>query len=129
MMTKALSFSIASAMAFASLNLAATGGVFGADFNVAYAKSATATTTSSQNRSQVQAQTDQSKARMEMRAGNVLSLRQIERRILPRMKGSEYLGPAYDSAARAYRLKFIKDGRVTYVDVDAKSGKIINRSK
>lgn len=125
MMTKALSFSIASAMAFASLNLAATGGVFGADFNVAYAKSAT----SSQNRSQVQAQTDQSKARMEMRAGNVLSLRQIERRILPRMKGSEYLGPAYDSAARAYRLKFIKDGRVTYVDVDAKSGKIINRSK
>ena len=125
MMTKALSFSIASAMAFASLNLAATGGVFGADFNAAYAKSAT----SSQNRSQVQAQTDQSKARMEMRAGNVLSLRQIERRILPRMKGSEYLGPAYDSAARAYRLKFIKDGRVTYVDVDAKSGKIINRSK
>ena len=125
MMTKALSFSIASAMAFASLNLAATGGVFGADYNAAYAKSAT----SSQNRSQVQAQTDQSKARMEMRAGNVLSLRQIERRILPRMKGSEYLGPAYDSAARAYRLKFIKDGRVTYVDVDAKSGKIINRSK
>ena len=124
-MTKALSFSIASAMAFASLNLAATGGVFGADYNAAYAKSAT----SSQNRSQVQAQTDQSKARMEMRAGNVLSLRQIERRILPRMKGSEYLGPAYDSAARAYRLKFIKDGRVTYVDVDAKSGKIINRSK
>lgn len=125
MMTKALSFSIASAMAFASLNLAASGDVFGTDFNAAYAKSAE----TSQNRSQVQAQTDQSKARMEMRAGNVLSLRQIERRILPQMKGSEYLGPAYDSAARAYRLKFIKDGRVTYVDVDAKSGKIINRSK
>ncbi|MEP2737313.1 MAG: PepSY domain-containing protein [Erythrobacter sp.] len=124
MMTKALSFSIASAMAFASLNVA----VSGADFNAAYAKSA-ASSSVSQNRSQAQAQTDQSKARMEMRAGNVLSLRQIERRILPRMKGSEYLGPAYDSAARAYRLKFIKDGRVTYVDVDAKSGKIINRSK
>ncbi len=76
-----------------------------------------------------QAQTDQSNARKEMRAGNQMSLRQIEARVLPRMKGSEYLGPAYDSTARAYRLKFIKDGRVTFVDVDARTGRIINRSR
>ena len=63
-----------------------------------------------------------------MRAGNVLSLREIERRVLPQMRGSEYLGPAYDATARAYRLKFIKDGRVTYVDVDARTGRIIRRS-
>jgi hypothetical protein len=63
-----------------------------------------------------------------MRAGNQLSLREIERRILPSMRGSEYLGPSYDSTARAYRLKFIKDGRVTYVDVDARSGRVIGRS-
>lgn len=72
---------------------------------------------------------DQGEARKEMRAGNQLSLREIERRILPRMAGSQYLGPAYDATAHAYRLKFIKDGRVTYVDVDARTGRIINRSR
>lgn len=75
-----------------------------------------------------QARNDQNEARKEMRAGNVLSLREIERRVLPLMRGSEYLGPAYDATARAYRLKFIKDGRVTYVDVDARTGRIIRRS-
>ncbi|MHA7818853.1 MAG: PepSY domain-containing protein [Erythrobacter sp.] len=77
---------------------------------------------------QEQSRTDQGEARREMRAGNQLSLRQIERRILPSMRGSEYLGPSYDSTARAYRLKFIKNGRVTYVDVDARTGRIIGRS-
>jgi hypothetical protein len=58
----------------------------------------------------------------------VLSLRQIEGIVLPQMRGMRYLGPAYDSAALAYRLKFIKDGKVYYVDVDARSGRIINRT-
>jgi uncharacterized membrane protein YkoI len=71
---------------------------------------------------------DQGKARREAQAGTQLSLREIERRILPQMRGSEYLGPAYDSTARAYRLKFIRDGRVTYVDVDARTGRVIGRS-
>ena len=77
---------------------------------------------------QEQPRNDQGEARKEMRAGNQLSLREIERRVLPQMRDSEYLGPAYDSTARAYRLKFIRDGRVTYVAVDARSGRIINRS-
>ena len=80
------------------------------------------------NDAQDQQRTDQGEARREMRAGNQLSLREIERRILPTMRGSEYLGPSYDSTARAYRLKFIKDGRVTYIDVDARTGRVINRS-
>ena len=75
-----------------------------------------------------QSRNDQNEARKEMHASNVLSLREIERRVLPQMRGSEYLGPAYDATARAYRLKFIKDGRVTYVDVDARTGRIIRRS-
>lgn len=77
---------------------------------------------------QDQSRSDQGEARREMRAGNQLSLREIERRILPQMRGSEYLGPSYDSTARAYRLKFIREGRVTYIDVDARTGRIINRS-
>lgn len=72
---------------------------------------------------------DQETARKEMRAGNQLSLREIESRVLPQMRGSEYLGPAYDSTAMAYRLKFIKDGRVTYVDVDARSGRVLGISR
>lgn len=72
---------------------------------------------------------DQGEARKEMRAGNVLSLREIEGRVLPTQRGSEYLGPAYDSTAMAYRLKFIREGRVTYVDVDARSGRILGVSR
>ena len=70
----------------------------------------------------------QGEARKEMRAGNVLSLREIERRVLPTMGNAEYLGPAYDSAAMAYRLKFIKNGRVLFVDVDARTGRILRRT-
>ncbi|MGB7373232.1 MAG: PepSY domain-containing protein [Pontixanthobacter sp.] len=78
---------------------------------------------------QSQPRTDQGEARKEMQAGNVLSLREIERRVLPGMRGAEYLGPAYDSIAMAYRLKFIRDGRVTFVDVDARTGRILRRSQ
>ena len=72
---------------------------------------------------------DQGEARKEMQAGNQLSLREIERKVIPQMPGAEYLGPTYDAAARAYRLKFIKSGRVMYVDVNARTGRIINRSR
>ncbi|WP_126175709.1 PepSY domain-containing protein [Tsuneonella rigui] len=71
---------------------------------------------------------DQGKARKEMRAGNVLPLREIEGRILPRMRGFQYLGPAYDSTAMAYRLKFLRGSQVVYVDVDARTGAVIGKS-
>ena len=72
---------------------------------------------------------EQGQVRREMRAGNVQSLRNIERRVLPSMPGMQDLGPEYDPAAMAYRLKFIRDGRVVFVDVDARSGAIINQSR
>lgn len=72
---------------------------------------------------------EQGEARREAQAGNIMRSGEIEARILPMMRGAEYLGFAYDSTARAYRLKFIKEGRVTYVDVDARTGRIINRSR
>lgn len=78
---------------------------------------------------QDQRRSDQGEARKEMQAGRVLSLREIEQRVLPQMRGSEYLGPSYDSTARAYRLKFIRDGRVSFVDVDARTGQVISRSR
>lgn len=97
----------------ASLLAVPTGGVMGGGAALAQASAAS----------------EQQEARKEMRAGNVLSLREIERRVLPSMRGSEYLGPAYDDVAMAYRLKFIRNGRVSFVDVDARTGRVLRRSR
>ncbi len=78
---------------------------------------------------EAQRRSDQGEARKEMRAGNILSSREIENRVLPTMRGAEYLGFDYDRTAMAYRLKFIRDGRVLYVDVDARTGRIMRRSR
>jgi uncharacterized membrane protein YkoI len=75
-----------------------------------------------------QPRSDQGEARKEMQAGNILRSREIEARILPTMRDAEYLGFAYDSTAMAYRLKFIREGRVLFVDVDARTGRVLRRS-
>lgn len=71
----------------------------------------------------------QGQVRKDMRAGNVRSLREIEQQVLPTMQGMQYLGPEYDPTAMAYRLKFIRKGRVVFVDVDARSGQILRQSR
>lgn len=71
----------------------------------------------------------QEKARREVRAGNVRSLREIEGAVLPQMRAAQYIGPEYDPAAFVYRLKFIKDGHVIFVDVDARSGQVVRESR
>ena len=77
---------------------------------------------------QQQRRSEQGEARKEMEAGHILKSREIEARVLPRMGDAEYLGFAYDSTAMAYRLKFIREGRVLFVDVDAKTGKVVRKS-
>jgi uncharacterized membrane protein YkoI len=72
---------------------------------------------------------DQESAREEMLAGRTLSSREIERRVIPQMKDQKYLGFEYDPVASAYRLKFIKEGHVTWVDVDARTGRILRVSR
>ena len=71
----------------------------------------------------------QENLRKETRAGTVIPVRVIEQRVLRTMAGSQYLGPEYDAAAMAYRLKFIRDGRVVFIDVDARSGAILTASR
>ncbi len=78
---------------------------------------------------EAQRRSDQGEARKEMRAGNILRAREIENRVLPTMGDAEYLGFDYDSTAMAYRLKFIRKGKVLYVDVDARTGRILRRSR
>lgn len=72
---------------------------------------------------------EQAQVRKDSRAGNVRKLSDIERRVLPMMAGAQYLGPEYDPAAYTYRLKFIRDGRVMFVDVDARSGEVLRQSR
>ncbi|HYD24224.1 MAG TPA: hypothetical protein VEB68_05470 [Croceibacterium sp.] len=72
---------------------------------------------------------DQASAREEMQAGRNMPSREIERRIVPQMKGNDYLGLEYDPVASAYRLKFIKQGQVTWVDVDARTGRVLRISR
>jgi hypothetical protein len=77
---------------------------------------------------------DQDSARKEMKAGNVLTLREIERLVVPQIeRGSsiQYLTPEFDSVARAYRLKFIDNskGQVIWVDVDGRTGHILRISR
>jgi hypothetical protein len=72
---------------------------------------------------------EQNQVRNDTRAGKVMRLRDIEARILPTLPGMQYLGPEYDPVALAYRLKFIREGRVTFVDVDARTGEVIRQSR
>lgn len=67
----------------------------------------------------------QGELRRDVRVGKVKKPSEIEARVLPMMRGAQYLGPEYDPVAQAYRLKFIRDGRVIFVDVDARSGEVI----
>jgi hypothetical protein len=61
------------------------------------------------------------------REGRSLPLPMIEQRVMPRMGGADYLGPELNGGT--YRLKFMQDGRVIWVDVDASTGRIIRRSR
>ena len=70
---------------------------------------------------------EQRDARAQMMAGKVKSLRSIENAVLPRMNGAEYLGPEFDPVAQVYRLKFIRSGRVIFVDVDGRTGAVLRR--
>ena len=78
---------------------------------------------------------DQESARKEMRAGNVMTLREIERIIVPQIErrgpNVKYLTPEWDEVARAYRLKFVDNdrGQMIWVDVDARNARILRISR
>ena len=72
---------------------------------------------------------DQASAREEMKAGRNLPVREIERRVVPQMRGHDYLSFEYDGGNSAYRLKFMKEGQVLWVDVDARTARILRVSR
>ena len=75
----------------------------------------------------VQRRGDQMSA-FQARKTGALSLREIEARVIPTMKGAQYLGFDYDSGSAIYTLKFLRDGTVIWVDVDGRTGQIVGRT-
>ncbi len=78
-----------------------------------------------------QSRGDQESARAEMQAGRNMSRRDIERRVVPtyERQGYEYLTVEFDGTAQAYRFKFIRDGNVIWVDVDAQTARVLRVSR
>ena len=69
---------------------------------------------------------DQDRAFRAIQEGRSMPLPMIERRIVPQMGGADYLGPEF--RGETYRLKFVRDGRVIWVDVDAATGRVVGRA-
>jgi hypothetical protein len=69
---------------------------------------------------------DQDRAFRATREGRSMPLPMIERRVMPFMGGADYLGP--ELRGNDYRLKFMQNGRVIWVDVDSGTGRIVRRS-
>lgn len=69
---------------------------------------------------------DQDRAFRATQEGRSMPLPQIERRVLPRMGGADYLGP--ELRGKNLRMKFMDNGRVIWVDVDPRTGQIVGKS-
>jgi hypothetical protein len=60
--------------------------------------------------------------------GQHLPVREIERRVIPRMPGAQYLGFDFDPETEIYTLKFLRNGSVIWVFVDGRTGSIVRRT-
>ena len=69
---------------------------------------------------------DQDRAFRATQEGRAMPLPQIERRVIPRMGGADYLGP--EMRGSNVRMKFLDRGKVIWVDVDPRTGRILGKS-
>ena len=69
---------------------------------------------------------DQDRAFRAQREGRSMPLPMIERRVIPRMGGADYLGP--EMRGSNVRMKFLDRGKVIWVDVDPRTGRILGKS-
>lgn len=60
-------------------------------------------------------------------AGEIMPFETIRNRVASRVKG-DYIGAEFDAATRTYRFRFLVDGSVINVVVDARTGKSPRRS-
>ena len=68
-------------------------------------------------------QREQDNAYRATQQGQILPLPQIRARIS--IPGAQFIGAEFDG--RTYRLKYMRGGQVIWVDVDARTGRIVAR--
>ncbi len=73
---------------------------------------------------------DQDLAYQGRRDGALRSLREIEGGIVPdmRRRGADYIGSEFDAGEQRYRLKFMRQGSVIWIDVDGRTGAVLARA-
>ena len=74
----------------------------------------------------VLAQREQDRAYQLARDGQIMQLGDIIAQVGPRV-GGKYIGSEFDASTTMYRLRFMRDGAVTNVDVDARTGRIVGK--
>jgi len=67
---------------------------------------------------------EQDAARRAMLEGRVMPFSVIKRRMERKMGDATYLGSEFHQQSNRYRLKYVRDGRVFWVDVDGRTGDI-----
>ncbi len=70
---------------------------------------------------------DQDEAYKAARSGAIRPLGEIIARVTPRVGGS-FVGSDFDAGTRTYRLKYMREGSVVIVDVDASTGRVLGMS-
>jgi hypothetical protein len=70
---------------------------------------------------------EQTSLRDNTRNGSLQSLPQIKANIVPAMerRGAKFIGAEYDPVSLRYRLKFVRQSSVIWIDVDGRSGAIV----
>ena len=68
---------------------------------------------------------EQDAARRAMLDGQTMPFSLIKRRVDAAMGGSTYLGAEFNPSSNRYRLKYVKDGKVVWVDADGRTGDIM----
>jgi uncharacterized membrane protein YkoI len=68
---------------------------------------------------------EQDAARRAMLEGQVIPFSRIKQRVDAQMGGATYVGSEFNPGSNRYRLKYVRDGKVMWVDADGRTGDII----
>ncbi|MCI4589830.1 hypothetical protein MOK15_06970 [Sphingobium sp. BYY-5] len=72
---------------------------------------------------------EQDAARKAMLDGQVMPFSLIKRRVDAVVGGATYVGSEFNPSTNRYRLKYVKDGKVMWVDADGRTGDIIGMAR
>lgn len=72
---------------------------------------------------------EQDAARRAMLEGQVMPFGMIKRRVDGQMGGATYVGSEFNPSSNRYRLKYVKDGKVVWVDADGRTGDIMGMAR